>query len=225
MTRLRVHAFTITLDGFGTGTDQRVDAPFGDGVDELHAWMMPSFARRRSSETSTPIGELDHGDSDGTGVDHAAFLAGEENVGATIMGRNMFGPVRGEWPDESWRGWWGEDPPYHHDVFVMTHHPRPSLPMDGGTTFHFVQGSPAEVLARATTAAGGRDVRLGGGVATVRAFLAEGLVGELNLVVAPILAGAGERLFEGLTALPEGYRVESTVVGESGAVHARVVRR
>lgn len=207
MARLRVHAFTLTLDGFGTGAHQREDAPFGDGVDGLHDWMMASFR------------------GEGSGADDAAFRAGEENVGATIMGRNMFGPVRGEWPDESWRGWWGEDPPYHHDVFVMTHHPRASLPMAGGTTFHFLEGTPREVLARATEAAGGRDVRLGGGVATVRAFLAEGLVDELNLVIAPILAGAGERLFEGLEALPAGYRVEGLVPGGSGVVHVRVVRR
>ncbi|MDD7964820.1 dihydrofolate reductase family protein [Actinomycetospora lemnae] len=219
MARLRVHAFTITLDGFGAGVDQRLDAPFGDGVEGLHDWMEPSFSRRRRGA------ELDHGDSRGTGVDDAAFRAGEENVGATIMGRNMFGPVRGAWPDESWRGWWGEDPPYHHDVFVLTHHARPSLPMDGGTTFHFLEATPEEVLARATEAAGGKDVRLGGGVATVRAFLAEGLVDELDLVVAPILAGAGERLFEGLRDLPAGYRVDALTPGESGVVHARVVRR
>jgi len=207
MARLRVHAFTITLDGFGTGTDQRVDAPFGDGVEGLHEWMFPSFR------------------GEGTGADDAAFRAGEENIGATIMGRNMFGPVRGEWPDESWRGWWGETPPYGHDVFVLTHHPRPSLPMDGGTTFHFLEAAPAEVLARATEAAGGRDVRLGGGVATVRAFLAEGLVDELHLVVAPILAGAGERLFEGLEGLPAAYRVDSLVPGGVGNAHVTVVRR
>jgi dihydrofolate reductase len=137
----------------------------------------------------------------------------------------MFGPIRGAWPDESWRGWWGETPPYGHDVFVLTHHPRPSLPMDGGTTFHFVEATPTEVLAQATEAAGGADVRLGGGASTVRAFLAEGLVDEMHLVIVPILAGAGERLFEGLDALPEGYRVEALVPGESGNVHARVVRR
>jgi dihydrofolate reductase len=207
MARLRVHAFTITLDGFGTGADQRADAPFGDGVEGLHDWMMPSFR------------------GEGSGTDHQAFLAGEENVGATIMGRNMFGPVRGAWPDEQWRGWWGEDPPHQHDVFVLTHHPRPSLPMDGGTTFHFLAATPGEVLARATDAAGGKDVRLGGGVATVRAFLAEGLVDELDLVIAPILAGAGERLFEGLHDVPAGYRVASMVPGESGVVHVQVVRR
>jgi dihydrofolate reductase len=219
MARLRVHAFTLTLDGFGTGVGQRRDAPFGDGVEGLHDWMEPSFSRRRSGA------ELDHRDSQGTGVDDAAFRAGDENIGATIMGRNMFGPVRGAWPDESWRGWWGEDPPYHHDVFVLTHHARPSLPMDGGTTFHFLEAAPKDVLARATEAARGKDVRLGGGVATVRTFLAEGLVDELNLVVAPILAGAGERLFDGLHDLPAGYRVEALVPGETGAVHARVVRR
>jgi dihydrofolate reductase len=207
MARLRVHAFTLTLDGFATGTDQRADAPFGDGVDGLHEWMFASFR------------------GDGTGADHAEFLAGSENIGATIMGRNMFGPIRGAWPDESWRGWWGETPPYGHDVFVLTHHPRPSLPMDGGTTFHFVEATPTEVLAQATEAAGGADVRLGGGASTVRAFLAEGLVDEMHLVIVPILAGAGERLFEGLDALPEGYRVEALVPGESGNVHARVVRR
>ena len=207
MARLRVHAFTLTLDGFATGTDQRADAPFGDGVDGLHEWMFASFR------------------GDGTGADHAEFLAGSENIGATIMGRNMFGPIRGEWPDESWRGWWGETPPYGHDVFVLTHHPRPSLPMDGGTTFHFVEATPTEVLAQATEAAGGADVRLGGGASTVRAFLAEGLVDEMHLVIVPILAGAGERLFEGLDALPAGYRVEALVPGESGNVHARVVRR
>ena len=207
MARLRVHAFTLTLDGFATGTNQRADAPFGDGVDGLHEWMFASFR------------------GDGTGADHAEFLAGSENIGATIMGRNMFGPIRGEWPDESWRGWWGETPPYGHDVFVLTHHPRPSLPMDGGTTFHFVEATPTEVLAQATEAAGGADVRLGGGASTVRAFLAEGLVDEMHLVIVPILAGAGERLFEGLDALPAGYRVEALVPGESGNVHARVVRR
>ncbi|MHC1557345.1 dihydrofolate reductase family protein [Actinomycetospora sp. C-140] len=207
MARLRVHAFTLTLDGFGTGTGQRADAPFGDGVEGLHDWMEAGFR------------------GEGSGADHAAFLAGEENVGATIMGRNMFGPVRGDWPDESWRGWWGEEPPYHHPVFVMTHFPRPALPMAGGTTFHFVEGPPTEILARATEAAEGRDVRLGGGVATVRAFLAEGLVDELSLVIAPILAGAGERLFDGLAALPAGYRVDGFTPGESGAVHVRVVRR
>ncbi|PVZ11910.1 dihydrofolate reductase family protein [Actinomycetospora cinnamomea] len=207
MSRLRVHAFTITLDGFGTGTDQREDAPFGDGVEGLHDWMMPSFR------------------GEGAGVDDAAFRAGDEGVGATIMGRNMFGPVRGPWPDESWRGWWGEEPPYGHPVFVLTHHPRPSLPMAGGTTFHFLEATPKEVLARAVEAAGGQDVRLGGGVATVRAFLAEGLVDEMHLVIAPFLAGAGERLFEGLDALPAGYRVERLVPGEAGNVHATVVRR
>jgi dihydrofolate reductase len=207
MARLRVHALTMTLDGYASGTDQRADAPFGDGVEGLHDWMEPSFR------------------GEGTGVDHAAFLAGEEDGGATIRGRNMFGPVRGPWPDESWRGWWGETPPYHHDVFVLTHHSRPSLPMQGGTTFHFVDATPRDVLAQAVDAAGGRDVRLGGGVATVRAFLDEGLVDELHLVIAPILAGAGERLFGGLAGLPRGYRVEGFVLGGSGAVHATVVRR
>ncbi len=207
MARLRIHALTISLDGFAAGRHQRADAPFGDGVEGLHDWMTASFR------------------GEGTGVDDAAFRAGGENIGATIMGRNMFGPVRGPWPDESWRGWWGETPPYGHDVFVLTHHPRASLPMDGGTTFHFLEATPEQALARAVEAAGGRDVRVGGGAATVRAFLAAGLVDELNLVIAPLLAGAGERLFERLDALPAGYRVDGFVPGETGTVHVRIVRR
>lgn len=214
MPRLRVHAFTISLDGFAAGPNQRPDAPFGDGTEGLHDWMFATRTVRAST-----------GGEGGTGgPDDDAVRAGEENIGATIMGRNMFGPVRGAWPDESWRGWWGETPPYGHDVFVMTHHPRPDLVMDGGTTFHFVAGTPSEVLASAVEAAGGKDVRIGGGAATVRAFLAAGLVDELHLVIAPILIGAGERLFDGLDALPAGYVCASLAAGD-GAMHATVVRR
>ncbi|MEU5696438.1 dihydrofolate reductase family protein [Actinosynnema sp. NPDC020468] len=211
MPKLRVHNFTISLDGYGSGTDQRADAPFGDGVEGLHDWLIATRSWRAA-----------HGEPGGEeGVDDEQVARGEENVGATIMGRNMFGPVRGEWPDGSWTGWWGEDPPFHHDVFVLTHHPRPSLVLDGGTTFHFVSDTPEVVLARAFEAANGKDVRLGGGVATVREFLRRGLVDDLHLVITPIIAGAGEHLFED-DAL-RGYRVVE-MVGSAAVSHVHLAR-
>ncbi|MFG3053442.1 dihydrofolate reductase family protein [Kitasatospora sp. NPDC048239] len=209
MPELRVHNLTVTLDGFATGTDQRLGAPFGDGVDGLHDWM---FAAMR---------DRDEGRS---GIDVDQIERSERNIGATIMGRNMFGPQRGPWPDESWQGWWGEDPPYHHDVFVHTHHLRPDLPMAGGTTFHFTDEPIETVLDRAFEAAKGRDVRLGGGVATVQRYLRAGLVDELHLAVVPLLAGRGERLLDNLGEGVEGYRV-AEMTASPAAVHARLVRR
>jgi dihydrofolate reductase len=208
--RLRVHAFTLSLDGYAAGPNQRADAPMGDGREGLHDWMMATryFHGLSGQEGGT------------TGPDDDEARVGFENIGATIMGRNMFGPVRGPWPDHSWTGWWGPNPPYHHDVFVMTHHPRPDLEMEGGTTFHFVDASPEKTLELAVDAAGGQDVRLGGGVSTVQQFLAEGLVDEMHLVVSPILIGAGERLLDG--PLP-GYRLEPFIPSET-VLHARVVR-
>jgi dihydrofolate reductase len=139
------------------------------------------------------------------GVDDRFLARGNEGIGATIMGRNMFGPVRGPWPDEEWKGWWGDDPPYHHPVFVLTHHPRPSLPMAGGTTFHFVDDGIEAVLERAFDAAGGADVRLGGGAATVQQYLRTGLVDDLHVAIVPILLGGGERLLDNLDGAPDGY--------------------
>lgn len=206
MGKVRVHNFTITVDGFAAGVGQRADAPFGDGVDGLHDWMDAAMA-------------------DGaTGVDAERVKRWDENIGATIMGRNMFGPIRGEWEDESWRGWWGEDPPYHHHTFVLTHHPRPSLPMDGGTTFHFTDESVEKVLERAKEAAGERDVCIAGGASTVQQYLRAGLIDELNLVVSPILAGAGERLFDNLEGALGNYQVAEQVSTPSGVTHIRVVR-
>ena len=212
MARLRVHNLSISLDGFAAGPDQSLENPLGIGGESLHEWIFSTEtgARRFGTEGSS------------TGVDESFFRAGEEGIGATIMGRNMFGPVRGPWPDESWRGWWGEDPPFHHPVYVLTHYPRRELTMDGGTVFRFVDASPREVLALAVEAAGGLDVRLGGGAATVRAFLAEGLVDELHVAIAPVFLGAGERLFDG--GIPAGYVVDPLVGGEGGVAHA-VVRR
>jgi dihydrofolate reductase len=207
MARLRVHNFSMSLDGFGAGPDQSLENPLGAGGESLHSWVFPTRTWHAM------VGE--EGGTDG--VDEAFMRAGIEGIGATIMGRNMFGPVRGDWPDESWRGWWGENPPYHHPVYVMTHYPRPDLPMEGGTVFHFVDASPREVLAMAFEAAEGLDVRLGGGVSTVRAFLAEGLVDELHVAIAPVFLGSGERLFG--DGIPAGYASDPLVAGD-GVAHA-----
>jgi dihydrofolate reductase len=210
MAALRVQSFSVSLDGFSAGTDQDVQNPLGVRGPELFEWFFP-----------TRVFQAMHGGGDGeTGVDNSIAEQGFENIGAWILGRNMFGPVRGPWPDHSWTGWWGPNPPFHHDVFVMTHHPRPDLEMDGGTTFRFVDASPEKTLELAVDAAGGQDVRLGGGVATIRQFLQAGLVDELRLVVAPVLLGGGERLLDG--PLP-GYRLEPFVPSGT-VVHVRIVR-
>ncbi|WP_067692629.1 dihydrofolate reductase family protein [Nocardia jejuensis] len=203
MPKLRVHNLSISQDGYVAGPDQSLDNPLGIGGEALHTWIFDTdYGRDMMGEQATGTGGLDE--------DHA--IAGDVNIGATIMGRNMFGPVRGEWPDHSWTGWWGPNPPYHHDTFVLTHHPRPTVSMEGGTVFHFVDDAPESVLKRAFESAGGQDVRLGGGSSTVRQFLKAGLVDELHLAVVPILLGAGERLYDDLGTLP-GYectRVESS---------------
>lgn len=204
MPRLRVHNLSISLDGYIAGPDQGRDHPLGVGGERLHDWVFVTRTGRRM------IGQ----DGGSTGIDDEQLAAGEANVGATIMGRNMFGPVRGEWPDDSWTGWWGPNPPYHHPVFVLTHHPRPALEMDGGTTFHFVDDTPEKVLARAFSAAGGKDVRLGGGAATVRRFLRAGLVDDLHLALVPTLLGAGERLYDDLGSLP-GYTASPARQGDN----------
>lgn len=204
MTRLRVHNFSISLDGYVAGPDQGPDHPLGIGGDRLHEWVFATRFGRRM------IGR----EGGSTGIDDEHLAAGEANIGATIMGRNMFGPVRGEWPDHSWTGWWGPNPPYHHPVFVLTHHPRPPLEMDGGTTFHFVDDTSENVLEQAFSAADGKDVRLGGGAATVRRFLRAGLVDDLHLALVPTLLGTGERLYDDLGTLP-GYTVSPARPGDN----------
>ena len=206
MAKVRVHNFSITLDGFATGLNQRLDAPFGDGMEGLHDWMFASV------------------EEGATELDVERRQGWEENTGATIMGRNMFGPQRGPWEDESWTGWWGPNPPYHHDVFVHTHHLRPDLPMEGGTTFHFTDEPAEKVLERAFEAAGGRDVIVGGGPATVQQYLRAGLIDELNLAVVPILAGAGVRLFDNLDGALAKYRVAEQLSSPS-VTHVQLVRR
>lgn len=204
--KLRVQSFAISLDGFGAGPSQDVQNPLGVRGPELMEWFFETRAWRRM-----------HGQEGGeTGIDNAMAEQGFAGVGAWILGRNMFGPVRGPWPDESWRGWWGEEPPYHTPAFVLTHYPRPPLAMAGGTEFRFVGGDIRAVLEQAATAAGGRDVRLGGGVATIRQFLRAGLIDELHLVLRPVLLGGGEHLLGGIDLRALGYHCAKWVAGERG---------
>ena len=202
--KLRVQSFGISLDGYSAGPDQSLQNPLGVRGPDLMEWL---FHTRLWSEM--------HGQGDGeTGVDNDMAAQGFDNLGAWILGRNMFGPVRGPWPDDRWKGWWGDEPPYHVPVFVLTHHARAPLPMAGGTTFHFVTDGIESALKQAFAAARGRDVRLGGGAATVRQFLRARLVDELHLALRPVLLGAGERLFDGLDAHALGYACERVVPGE-----------
>jgi dihydrofolate reductase len=218
--RLRVHNLSVSLDGYAAGPDQGPEAPLGEGGLRLHEWAQATATFRRM------VGDLpDEARAGGQGdVDDRFMARGTEGVGATIMGRNMFGPVRGPWGDEDWRGWWGDEPPYHHPVFVLTHHARPPLERAGGTTFHFVTDGIEAALARAVEAAGGLDVRVGGGAATVQQYLRAGLVDELHVVIVPILLGAGERLLDGLGPAVDGYECVE-LVGSPSVVHLRLARR
>ncbi|HKD18077.1 MAG TPA: dihydrofolate reductase family protein [Thermoanaerobaculia bacterium] len=214
MTKLRVHSFSISIDGFGAGPGQDLEHPLGVGGPELFEWFFRTRTFRRM-----------HGQGEGeTGVDDDVAAEGFVNVGAWILGRNMFGPVRGPWPDESWKGWWGEEPPYHVPVFVLTHHPRPSFSMKGGTTFHFVTDGIRIAFDRAKEAAAGRDVRVGGGVATIRQYLQAGLLDELHLVISPVLLGKGEHLLGGLDLRALGYECVEHRAGGRAAAHV-VLRR
>lgn len=195
MSKLRVHCFAISLDGYGAGPGQGLDNPLGSGGEALHNWMVSTRTFRKM-----------YGDGDGeTGVDDDFTARGFENIGAWILGRNMFGPIRGSWPDDAWNGWWGDNPPYHTPVFVLTRHPRPSVAMDGGTTFHFVTEGIHAALERAREAADGKDVRLGGGVATIRQYLQARLVDEMHFAISPVFLGSGEHLFVGIDTLALGY--------------------
>ena len=197
MSRLRVASFSISLDGFGAGPDQSLQDPLGVGGESVHAWVFPTNTFQRMHGTGVGAAGIDD--------DYAA--RGFENLGAWILGRNMFGPIRGPWPDEAWKGWWGDEPPYHVPVFVLTHHARPPLEMKGGTTFHFVTGGIQDALDRARKAAAGKDIRLGGGVATIREYLRAGLVDEMHLAVSPVLLGRGENLLAGIDLTALGFRV------------------
>ncbi|MGH7722117.1 MAG: dihydrofolate reductase family protein [Candidatus Dormibacteria bacterium] len=217
MPRVRVHNFSISLDGFGTGQGQNLEAPFGHAGQRLHEWFFPTRTFRGFDDTAGTS-------SGGSGVDDAFASSWSSGIGAEIMGRGKFGPQHGPWADEEWKGWWGDDPPFHTPVFVLTHHTRPSVEMKGGTTFHFIDASPAEALTLARQAAGGLDVRIGGGPSTVREFLAENLIDHMHIVIVPIVLGRGEPLWDGLENLEKGFDVES-VSSPSGVTHVTFTRR
>ena len=200
MSKVRVNAFSISLDGYGAGPDQDLDNPLGVGGMAVHGWF-------RGTKTFVQMVGGGSGEGGRGGVDDDFAARGFENVGAWILGRNMFGPVRGPWANDSWKGWWGENPPYHVPVFVLTHHARAPIPMAGGTTFHFVTEGIHVALERAKEAAQGKDVRIGGGVSVIRQYLAAGLIDELHLVVSPVLLGRGEQLLSGIDTVRLGYRV------------------
>ncbi len=214
MTRVRVEGFTISLDGFGAGPNQDLGNPLGVGGADLHQWLFPTRTLQRA---------LFGHDDGATGVDDDFAARGFDNVGAWILGRNMFGPVRGPWPDMNWKGWWGESPPYHVPTFILTHHARPSIEMEGGTIFHFVTGGIHEALERARVTASGRDVRIGGGAHTIQQYLRAGLIDELHIAISPVLLGAGARLFEGIDMRALGFECVQFVASEK-ATHV-VLRR
>ena len=214
MSRVRVQSFSLSLDGFGAGPAQDLEHPLGVGGEGVFGWAHSTRTLRR----------MLFGQADGTtGVDDRFAARGFENVGAWILGRNMFAPSRGTWPDDGWKGWWGEEPPYHVPVFVLTHHARGPIEMKGGTTFHFVTGGIREALQRAQEAARGKHVRIGGGVSTIRQYLQAGLVDEMHLVVSPVVLGSGENLLGGIDLLRLGFKLTEQVASEK-ALHVVLTR-
>ena len=196
MSKIRVESFTISLDGFGAGPDQDQNNPLGVGGTTLHGWAL---------STRTFQKHLFGSDGGESGTDEDFAARGFHNIGAWILGRNMFGPIRGQWPNESWRGWWGENPVYHVPVFVLTNYARPPLVMEGGTTFHFVTEGAVVALERAREAAEGKDVRIGGGVNVIQQYLRQRLIDEMHFAISPVLLGAGEKLFDGVNLPALGY--------------------
>ncbi len=197
MSKLRVESFSISVDGFGAGPNQDLSNPLGVGGTDLHKW---AFSTRTFQK------KVFGSDGGATGIDDDYAARGFRNVGAWILGRNMFGPVRGPWPDDAWKGWWGDEPPYQVPVFVLTHHARASITMKGGTVFHFITGGIHEARRLAVAAAGSQDVRIGGGAATIRQYLKEGLIDEMHIAISPVLLGSGEPLFAGLDLRALGYQ-------------------
>jgi dihydrofolate reductase len=216
MSRLLVKSFSISIDGYGAGPAQDLEHPLGVGGPELFDWFFNTRTWNRM-----------HGNADGgeTGIDDDQAARAFENIGAWILGRNMFGPVRGPWPDENWKGWWGDEPPYQTPVFVLTHHPRAPLPMKGGTVFHFVTDGIQSAWEQAKAAANGKDVRVGGGAATIRQYLRAGLLDELHLVIAPVLLGRGEHLMQGIDMRALGYECVEHVAGSRAVAHVTLRKR
>jgi dihydrofolate reductase len=214
MSRVRVESFTISIDGYGAGPDQSIDNPLGVGGEALHDWIVSTRSWRQM-----------HGKEGGaTGIDDDFAARAGKNVGAWIMGRNMFAPAGGPWPDMNWKGWWGRNPPFHAPVFVLTHHARPPLPMEGNTTFHFVTGGIHEALDQAREAARRMDVQIGGGASTIQQYLRAGLIDELHVAIAPVVLGGGERLFEGVDLRALGYECVQ-FVGSEKATHVVLGRK
>jgi dihydrofolate reductase len=215
MSKLRVSCFSVSLDGFGAGPRQDLENPLGVGAMALHEWVLPTrtFQEQHGSGVGGTIG-----------VDDDFAARGMANLGAWIMGRNMFGPIRGNWPDDSWKGWWGENPPYHTPVFVLTHHPRATIEMAGNTQFHFVTGGIHDALRRARDVAGAKDIRLGGGVSTIRQYLQAGLVDEMHLAYAPVVLGSGESLLAGIDLPAMGF-ARSEYASTPGATHVVLTKR
>jgi dihydrofolate reductase len=213
MPRVRVNNIAVSVDGYAAGPDQSLENPIGVGGSRLHEWLFPTRSFR---EMQGRVGGEE-------GPDNDFVAAGNLGVGATIMGRNMFGPIRGPWADEQWRGWWGEEPPYHHPVYVLTNHPRDPITMLGGTVFHFVTDGIHAALKQALDAADGQDVKIAGGVSTIQQYLRAGLVDELEVAIAPVLLGGGERLFSGLDGGLAGFEC-TDFVGTTMALHARFAR-
>ena len=214
MSKLRVQSFGVSIDGYGAGPDQDLDNPLGVNGPELMEWFLETRVWRKM-----------HGQDGGeTGLDNEIAERGLAGLGAWILGRNMFGPIRGPWPDDSWKGWWGDEPPYHTPVFVLTHHPRAPIRMTGGTEFRFVTEGIHAALEQAVAAAGGRDVRLGGGVSTIRQYLRARLIDELHLALRPVLLGSGEHLLGGIDLRALGYECADHVAGER-ATHVFLRRR
>jgi len=213
LSKLKVSAFSVSIDGYGAGPDQSLRNPLGVGGEALHEWAFPTRTFQRM-----------FGNTSGTlGVDEDFAARSFANMGAWILGRNMFGPVRGPWPDDEWKGWWGEEPPYHVPVFVLTHHPRAPIEMKGGTTFHFVTGGIHEALERAREAANGKDVRIGGGVQTVREYLRANLIDEMHLAISPVLLGRGEALFADIDLTALGFR-RTEHMASANAMHVVLTR-
>jgi len=212
--KLRVHNFAISLDGYGAGPNQDVQNPLGIGGEALHDWMLPTrtFQKMCGKDGGT------------TGIDDEFTARGFDNIGAWILGRNMFGPIRGPWPDDKWKGWWGKNPPYHTPVFVLTNHARRPITMDGDTIFHFVTEGIHAALQSAIAAANGRDIRLGGGVATIQQYLRAGLVDEMHIAIAPVLLGSGEHLFAGVDMVKLGYELVERI-GTENATHVVFKKR
>ena len=214
MPKLRAINIAISLDGYAAAPNQSLENPIGVGGSRLHEWVF-----------ATKSGLAMIGESGGEeGIDNDFLAHANDNIGATIMGRNMFGPIRGPWTDDEWKGWWGPNPPYHHPVFVLTNHPRESIPMEGGTTFHFITDGIESPLNQAFAAAGGKDVRLGGGASTIQQYLRAGFLDELHVCIVPILLGSGERLFTGLEQVADLYE-RAEMISSPAVTHMRLVRK